>query len=72
MPAFIDRLYGEFMSAGERQLLISGLDEIETAAKSAHGASFATLTAAQQDAVLRGIATRSRAASQASSDCCDR
>ena len=28
MPAFIDRFYGEFMSPAERQLLVSGLDEI--------------------------------------------
>ena len=56
VPAFIDRFYGEFMSPAERQLLVSALDEIERAAGSAHGASFAALTAAQQDAVLRSIA----------------
>ena len=57
MPTFIDRFYGEFMGPAERQLLVSALDEIESAAKTAHGASFAAITAAQQDAVLRNIAT---------------
>jgi gluconate 2-dehydrogenase gamma chain len=57
VPAFIDFLYGEAMTDAERQLLTAALDAIEAAAKSAHGASFATLTAAQQDAVLRGVAT---------------
>jgi len=57
VPAFIDRFYGEFMSAADQRLLVNVLDEIEGAAKSAHGASFATLTTAQQDTVLRGVAT---------------
>ncbi len=57
VPAFIDRFYGEFMNPADRQLLVSALDEIEGAAKTAHGAPFAALTAAQQDAVLRSIAT---------------
>jgi gluconate 2-dehydrogenase gamma chain len=57
VPAFIDRLYGEFMSPAEQKLLVGGLDEIEAAAKATHGAAFASLNAAQQDAVLRGVAT---------------
>ena len=57
VPAFIDRFYGEFMNPADRQLLVSGLDEIDRAARSAHNALFASLTPAQQDAVLRGIAT---------------
>ena len=57
VPAFIDRFYGEFMNPADRQLLVTALDEIERAARTAHDASFAALTAAQQDAVLRSIAT---------------
>ena len=57
VPAFIDRFYGEFLSPADRQLLVSGIDEIERAARTAHGASFATLPAGQQDAVLRTVAT---------------
>jgi gluconate 2-dehydrogenase gamma chain len=56
VPAFIDRFYGEFMSPEEQQLLSSGLEEIDAAARSAHSAAFATLTAAQQDSVLRSVA----------------
>jgi gluconate 2-dehydrogenase gamma chain len=56
VPAFIDRCYGEFMNPADRQLLVDALDEIEKAAAT-QGASFAALTAAQQDAVLRNIAT---------------
>ena len=57
VPAFIDRFYGEFMTADERTLLVSVLDDIERAAADAHRTSFASLAPAQQDAVLRGIAT---------------
>jgi hypothetical protein len=57
VPAFLDRFYGEFMTDDERSLFVAGLDAIEAAAKTAHGGSFASLTAAQQDAVLRSVAT---------------
>jgi hypothetical protein len=56
VPAFIDLLYGEFMTEAERQLLARGLADVEAAARSAHGASFPTLTAERQDALLRDIA----------------
>lgn len=56
VPAFIDRLYGEFMTSSEQQLLTQGLQEIDAAAKASSGAGFSTLTAQQQDAVLRTIA----------------
>jgi hypothetical protein len=57
VPAFIDLLYGEFMSDAERQLLTIGLDGVEAASRAAHGgASFAAISGADQDAVLRGIA----------------
>ena len=57
VPAFIDRFYGEFMNPDERKLLVNALDEIERAAGAAHNAAFASLAPAQQDAVLRGVAT---------------
>jgi hypothetical protein len=56
VPAFIDLLYGEYMTAAERQMLTAGLNDVDTAAKSAHGGTFTTLTADRQDTVLRGIA----------------
>jgi hypothetical protein len=56
VPAFIDRLYGEFMTEPERRLLIGGLAEVEKTAKSTEGAAFARLAADRQDAVLLAIA----------------
>jgi gluconate 2-dehydrogenase gamma chain len=56
VPAFIDLLYGQFMTDAERKLLTDGLADVEAAAKSAQSATFATLSADRQDAVLRGIA----------------
>ena len=56
VPAFIDRLYGEFMTDAERQMLTSGLDAVEAASTAAHRASFTTRTPDQQDVLLRGIA----------------
>ena len=56
VPAFIDLLYGEFMTPAERQMLTAGLDAVDAAARSAHGTPFSTLTADRQDALLRTIA----------------
>ena len=56
VPAFIDLLYGEFMTPAERTMLTDGLDAVEAAAKAAHGGPFSTLAADRQDAVLRNIA----------------
>jgi hypothetical protein len=56
VPAFIALLYGEFMTPAEQKMLTDGLDGVETAARSARGASFVTLTADRQDELLRSIA----------------
>ena len=56
VPAFIDLLYGEFMTPAERKMLTDGLNEVDAAAKAAHGGSFSALTADRQDTVLRAIA----------------
>jgi hypothetical protein len=57
VPAFIDRLYGEFMTPAERKMLTDGLDQVEAAGKAAYGgASFSTLAPDRKDAVLRTIA----------------
>ena len=66
MPAFLDRFYGEFMTDAERALFVAGLDAIEAAAKAAHSGSFASLTTAQQDAVLRAVATTQQSQSPSS------
>ncbi len=56
VQAFIDLLYGDFMAPAEQKMLTDGLDGVEAAAKSAYGASFLSLPADRQDALLRGIA----------------
>ena len=56
VPAFIELLYADFMTPAEQKMLTDGLDGVEAAAKSAHGASFLGLPADRQDAVLRAIA----------------
>jgi gluconate 2-dehydrogenase gamma chain len=56
VPAFIDLLYGEFMSPAEREMLTDGLNRVDAAGKTAHGAAFAALAPDRQDAVLREIA----------------
>lgn len=56
VPAFIDLLYGEFMTGEERQMLTAGLGGVDAASAAAHRRSFISLTPAEQDGVLRGIA----------------
>lgn len=56
VPAFIDRLYGEFMTADERKMLTDGLTAVDAASRSEHGSGFSTLAADRQDALLRTIA----------------
>jgi hypothetical protein len=67
VPAFIDRLYGEAMTPGEQALLVAALGEIDAAARDS-GASFASLTAAQQDAALRRVATAQQGKTPSSFD----
>ena len=57
VQAFIDLLYGDFMTPAEQKMLTEGLDGVEAAAKSARGASFVTLATDRQDELLRSIAT---------------
>ena len=56
VPAFIDLLYGRFMTPAERKMLADGLNEVDAAAKAAHGGAFTTLSPDHQDTVLRAIA----------------
>ena len=56
VPAFINLLYSEIMTAEERQRLTAGLAFVDAAAKATDGRPFAALGADRQDAVLRDIA----------------
>jgi hypothetical protein len=59
VPAFIDLMYGEYFSAGEKQRLVAALAAFDAAATSAHGKGFAQLTGEQQDAQLMATAESS-------------
>jgi hypothetical protein len=56
VPAFIDLLYGDFMTPDEQKTLIDGLAKVDAASKAAFGASFVALAPDRQDTVLRDIA----------------
>ncbi len=60
VPAFIDRMYGEYLTGDERFLFATGLKEIEALSRAKSGKGFAALDAAAQDDVLREIARASQ------------
>jgi hypothetical protein len=64
VAAFINLLYGEFMTDAERATLAEGLDRVDAATHGAHGTGFTTVTPAQQDAVLRAVAQAEQAQPQ--------
>ena len=61
VPAFIDLMYGEFMTVEEQQMFYVGLAEVEIKGMAAHGREFARLAPAQQDEVLTKIAVAAQA-----------
>ena len=60
VPAFIDRMYGEYLTGDERFLFATGLKEIEALSRAKSGKNFTALEAAAQDEVLREIARASQ------------
>jgi hypothetical protein len=52
VPAFVDLMYGKYMTDEEQRVFAAGLAEIESAA----GGDFSRLTAARQDEVLMKMA----------------
>jgi len=60
VPAFIDLMYGEFLTGDERFLFATGVKDIEAAARARHGQPFTALAASAQDDVLRSIAQASQ------------
>ena len=57
---YIDASLGDFLAA-EKPAFLDGLNAVDTAARSAHEAAFADLSADQQDAVLAQVEKNSRA-----------
>lgn len=60
VPAFIDLMYGAYMTAEEKRVFTAGLAEVEAASNAAAKKAFPQLDDAQQDAVLRRIAQASQ------------
>jgi gluconate 2-dehydrogenase gamma chain len=61
VPAFIDLMYGRFMTEQEKSMFDSGLQGLEALSRRKHQRDFAQLTPAQQDDVLKGMAEASQA-----------
>jgi hypothetical protein len=56
VPAFIDLMYGKYMTPSERQVFASGLDEVESGSMTANARSFSASSPEQQDRLLTTIA----------------
>jgi gluconate 2-dehydrogenase gamma chain len=56
VPAFIDLMAGKFMTDTERRTFTAGLADVEAKSNATHRASFAQLTVAQQDTLLKAMA----------------
>ena len=56
VPAFIDLMYGKYMTAAERRVFADGLLEVESVGAGTNPGGFAALTPAQQDSMLKRIA----------------
>ena len=59
VPAFIDLMYGEYMTPDETRTLTSGLAEVETLSTVQHKRGFAQLPGTEQDSLLKEIAVAS-------------
>ena len=56
VPAFMDLMYGKYMTDEEKAVFVAGLAEVEAASQQAGRKSFPQLAPAQQDGVLTKIA----------------
>jgi gluconate 2-dehydrogenase gamma chain len=56
VPAFIDLMYGEYLSGDERFLFATGLKEIEASSRSRFGKAFTELDGPGQDGILKELA----------------
>ena len=55
VPAFIYQMMAEWQTEAERQGVLDGLDDLDRRSRSAGGAPFVGLTAAQQASLLQAI-----------------
>ncbi len=57
VPAFIDLMAGGYMSAEDQRTLTAGLADVEARSAAAHKKAFGQLSAEQQDALLKTLAS---------------
>jgi hypothetical protein len=60
VPAFIDLMYGEYLTPDEKRVLAAGLAGVDAASASKKQRGFPQLAAAEQDALLKEIAVASQ------------
>ena len=56
VPAFIDLMYGQYLTDEEKRILVAGLAKVESLSTAAHQRGFAQLSGQQQDSLLKGVA----------------
>jgi hypothetical protein len=61
VPAFIDLMYGKYMTVEEKGLFAAGLAEVDAASTAQHGRSFPLLPPEQQDRLLTTLAVAAQA-----------
>jgi gluconate 2-dehydrogenase gamma chain len=60
VPAFIDLMFGEYMTAEEKKMFADGLAEVEAMSAAESRRAFSALTPAEQDALLARMAVASQ------------
>ena len=61
VPAFLDLMFGEYLTEEEKHLLSGGLADVEKASMAKYQRGFAQLSAAEQDGLLKAVAQASQA-----------
>jgi hypothetical protein len=56
VPAFIDLMYGKYLTADEKKTIAAGLADVDAQSVATHKTAFAKLAAAQQEALLTRVA----------------
>jgi hypothetical protein len=57
VPAFLDLMYGKYLTEAEKRVFAAGLEEVDAASAASGRRRFPMLSAEQQDGVLTKIAT---------------
>lgn len=60
VPAFVELMFAEYLTADERRRLADGLADLQKRATAAHGRAFAALAVAEQDALLKTLAAEAQ------------